>query len=192
MKQILIALLIIPFFCFSQDNNCGDRPIKPPVSINETKKEYKQSGKYLDYKQSLKKWKRCVSPTGIGDEIDANLEKKIIKQVNSPADECGDAPKKPKRLKNQSIDEYRKTAEHIEYRKKMKEWKKCMSPVKGVQIKSSVEEKEDNDTVNPCGNKPKKPIRQEGLNHEEYRKTIEHLEYRKKMKEWKACRKSLK
>ena len=74
----------------------------------------------------------------------------------------------------------------------MKEWKKCMSPVKGVQIKSSVEEKEDNDTVNPCGNKPKKPIRQEGLNHEEYRKTIEHLEYRKKMKEWKACRKSLK
>ena len=76
MKQILIALLIIPFFCFSQDNNCGDRPIKPPVSINETKKEYKQSGKYLDYKQSLKKWKRCVSPTGIGDEIDAILKKR--------------------------------------------------------------------------------------------------------------------
>jgi len=194
MKRILITFLIIPAFCFSQNSNCGDRPIKPPISINETKKDYKKSEKYLDYKQALKHWKRCVSPTGIGDEIDANLEKKIVKQVNKPIDECGDAPKKPKRLKNQSIDEYRKTAAHIEYRKKMKEWKKCMSPIKSIQRISSdhKELKNDNGIINPCGYKPEKPIRQEGLNHEEYRNTPKHIEYRKKMKEWKACIKSLK
>ena len=44
--------------------------------------------------------------------------------------------------------------------------------------------------VNPCGHKPQKPARAEGLNHEEYRQTPDHITYRQKLKEWRSCMKN--
>tara|TARA_B100001250_G_scaffold404669_1_gene420993 strand:+ start:1235 stop:1819 length:585 start_codon:yes stop_codon:yes gene_type:complete len=192
MKR-LILILLLPLFTFSQ-NDCGERPIKPNKINNQTNKEYKNSAEYLSYKKILKSWKHCVSPLGISEKLDAGLEKKLIKENEQPINPCGDKPLKPKREKNQSIDEYRKTPGHKTYREKLKEWKSCMSPIGNLKANKLTNDNnaiEGNPkVVSPCGNKPLKPVRDEGLNHEEYRQTAEHIVFRQKLKEWRSCMKN--
>ena len=197
--KYLSFFFIIPFLCFSQEMNCGDRPSKPKKGENETKREYKNSKKYLNYKEALKEWKYCVGPMGIADRIDKNLELNETKEVDVVTNTCGDKPDRPKRAKGESVDDYRKTSEHILYRKKLKEWKKCMSPINisprvfdGIEKKETTTNpniKENTKIINPCGERPNKPIRAEGLNHEEYKNTAEHILYRQKLKEWRSCNK---
>ena len=191
MKKLLL-LLLLPLFTFAQDD-CGERPEKPAKINHQTNKEYKNSAEYLSYKKILKDWKHCVSPLGISERLDNNLEQISAQESEQDVNLCGDKPKKPKREKNQSIDEYRKTPNHIAYRQKLKEWKTCMSPVGNLKTDKttspSVPIKEHPKAINPCGNKPQKPTRVEGLNHEEYRQTTEHITYRQKLKEWRLCMK---
>ena len=187
MKKLII-LLFCPIFAFSQ-NECGSRPTKPAKTNAQSIKDYKNSKDYLLYKQKLKDWKHCVSPLGISERINNNLDQgtRGPKQVLDP---CGDKPEKPKREKNQSIDEYRKTKDHIVYRQKLKEWKKCMSPINDLQGNANFNIKafkENLKALTPCGEKPQKPIRAEGLNHEEYRQAPQHIAYRQKLKEWRLC-----
>ena len=182
MRTLIIALLL-PLFIFSQDD-CGDRPKKPVNNQNQTNKEYKKSTEYLIYKKMLKDWKHCISPVG----IDERLEQQLIQKNEEVVNPCGDRPEKPERKKNQSIDEHRKTPNHIEYRQKLKEWKSCMSPISNLKTNiANIDNEENTKTISLCGDKPKKPARAEGLNHEEYRQTIEHVKYRQKLKEWKMC-----
>ena len=125
MKKLLL-LLIIPMLGFSQNIHCGDRPLKPEKVKNETNKQYKNSTKYVSYKKKMKEWKYCVSPMGIADRIDENLEKKSITETANIINPCGDKPKKPTRNEGLNHEEYRQTAEHIEYRQKLKDWRMCV------------------------------------------------------------------
>ena len=69
----------------------------------------------------------------------------------------------------------------------MKKWKACLSPA-GLAIRNQEKTNENNkEVINPCGEKPKKPVRSKGLNHEEYKQTPEYIEYRKKLSSWKDC-----
>ena len=189
MKKLII-LLLCPLFIFSQDL-CGDRPLKPLKANHQTNKEYKNSQQYLSYKKELKEWKHCIGPLGISERIDQNLETKPLQGNNQLINPCGDKPDRPKRKTNQSVDEYRKTKEHILYRQKLKEWKKCMSPINNLNTDETENQKIDHEEsqtkINPCGDKPQKPPRAEGLNHEEYRQTSAHIAYREILKEWRAC-----
>ena len=99
MKKLLL-LIIIPFIFFGQNTDCGDKPLKPVKSENETRKDYKSSEKYLSYKEVLKKWKHCMSPIGISERIEENLEKKGINNSKEIINPCGDKPKKPQRLQD--------------------------------------------------------------------------------------------
>ena len=78
MRTLIIALLF-PLFIFSQDD-CGERPVKPPNSQNQTNKEYKKSEEYLAYKKMLKEWKHCISPLGIAERLDSRLEQQVIQE----------------------------------------------------------------------------------------------------------------
>jgi len=192
MKKLLL-LLIIPVLGFSQNTHCGDRPLKPEKVNNETNKQYKNSTRYVSYKKQLKEWKYCVSPMGIANRLDESLEKKSITETPEILNPCGDKPKKPKRLKNQNVDEYRQDTDYIEYRQRLKKWKNCVSPIGNIKNDESSDKEisiqQKAKMNNPCGDKPKQPTRNEGLNHEEYRQTAEHIEYRKKLKDWRMCMK---
>ena len=182
-------MLLLPLFTFSQDN-CGKRHKKPVKIKNQTNKEFKNSKDYLSYKKILEEWKYCISPLGMSAKIDSVIEQRLKQENEQIINPCGDKPEKPKRKKNQSIDDYRKTHNHIIYRQKLKEWKSCKSPVSELKydkLSNTKSLSKDKEVVNPCGSKPKKPERAEGLNHEEYRQTAEHIAYREELKEWRFC-----
>ena len=193
MRNLILALLLLPLFVFSQDD-CGIRPVKPVKINNQTNKEYKNSSEYLSYKKILKDWKHCISPIGIAEKLDDKLEQRSIPEHKQIINPCGDKPQKPERKKNQTIDEYRKTPTHIIYRQKLKNWKACMSPISNLKsdkmYNANKQCKGNTKVVNPCGDKPKKPARDEGLNHEEYRQTTQHIIYRQKLKNWRSCMKN--
>ena len=189
MKKVLFILLL-PLFTLSQDD-CGERPIKPEKIGNQTNQEYKSSKEYLAYKKILKQWKHCMSPLGISEKLNDALEQKSSKESAQIVNLCGDKPERPKRKNNQSIDEYRKGPNFITYRQKLKDWKSCMSPINDLKssklknVKNTIKIKPED--VNPCGSKPLKPTRAEGLNHEEYRQTASHIAYRQQLKDWRSC-----
>ncbi len=170
MKQLIYIILLIPFFAFSQENDCGKKPKKPKKAETENQAEYKKSDKYLDYKKELKTWKTCVSPLGITKVAEEEINRK--KEARNT---CGDKPKKPKRPKGLSNDEFRKTAEHIAYRKKVKIWKACIGPMGITKRKKEADKKNQ---VPPCGDKPQKPTRGEGQTSDQHRGTTEQKEYR--------------
>ena len=107
-----------------------------------------------------------------------------IKRKKEQVNPSGKRPKKPKRPKGLSNDEFRKTAEHIAYRKKVKAWKACVGP---MGITNREKEADENSEAKLCGDAPKKPPRVEGQTRDEYRATPEHKEYRVQMKIWKEC-----
>ena len=189
MKKLLFILLF-PLFTLSQDD-CGERPIKPEKIGNQTNQEYKSSKEYLSYKKILKQWKHCMSPLGISEKLDDALEQKASKETEQIVNRCGDKPERPKRKQNQSIDEYRKGSIFIIYRQKLKEWKSCISPINNLKYSKSENNKNtiksSPEDVNPCGSKPLKPTRAEGLNHEEYRQTASHIAYRQQLQDWRSC-----
>ena len=76
MKKLII-LLFIPMFCISQNNNCGERPIKPLLLENQSKKEYKESNEYTEYKQNLKIWRTCMSPRAMSERDEQKFEKSL-------------------------------------------------------------------------------------------------------------------
>ena len=112
-----------------------ERPIKPNKPETQSSKEFRNSETIKKYKNDLKKWKECVSPLAISqrDEERINQEQKKREEKEKAEklealNNCGEKPSKPKRPKGLSIDDFRKTEEHGEYRKQLKEWKRCMSP----------------------------------------------------------------
>ena len=198
MKKFLV-LLFIPIICMSQNNDCGERPIKPVIMEGQTKKDFKESDIYITYKKNLKIWRTCMSPRAMSERDEEKIEKSlkikseivIEKFKEKIADPCGKKPEKPTRIAGQKHDEYIKTAEHVEYKKTLKAWKKCKSP-QGISKRN--QDTMDKDFVKitkaifeDCGEKPKKPIRAKGLNNEEYKQSPEHVEYRKNLKLWKQC-----
>ncbi len=198
MKKLLI-LMLIPIICMSQNSDCGERPIKPLLIEGQTKKEYKESNVYIDYKKNLKIWRTCMSPRAMSERDEKKIEESfkikseaiIEKFKEKISDPCGEKPEKPAREAGQKHDDYIKTASYVEYKKGLKAWKKCKSP-QGISKRN--QETMDKDFVKitkaifeDCGEKPKKPIRAKGLNNEEYKQSPEHIEYRKNLKLWKQC-----
>ncbi|RPG59865.1 MAG: hypothetical protein CBD51_002395 [Flavobacteriales bacterium TMED191] len=189
MKLIKFTfLLIFPSVIIGQNTECGDRPVKPQRIENQTIKNYKDSENFINYKNNLKQWKYCTSPLGIDERESKRLEnqkqKRLESQNEEPINKCGDRPDKPKRPKGTSIDEFRQTHVHILYREKLKIWKQCMSP---KQLTEPVFSKKKEITKSPCGNKPNKPLREDGMDHEEYKQTSEYKIYRSELKIWKSC-----
>ena len=117
---------------------------------------------------------------------------RLENQNAEPINNCGDRPNKPKRPKGTSIDEFRQTQTHIEYRKKLKTWKQCMSPQQLTKPLFSKTPKEPEIVESPCGNKPIKPSRKDDMNHEEYKQTSEYKSYRNEFKNWKSCEEDFK
>ena len=197
MKLSQLALIfILPCLLIGQNNDCGDRPIKPKRIENQTIKDFKKSTEYVNYKKNLKDWKHCVSPVGISERDSKRLEdqqkKKLENQKNKPNNNCGERPSRPKRPKGTSIDEFRQTPTHIAYRKKLKIWKQCMSPKQLTEPIFSKNQKKPEIVKSPCGEKPTKPPRAEGINHEEYKQTSEFQNYRNELKNWKKCEEDFK
>jgi hypothetical protein len=188
MKKLLL-LLIVPLFCFGQNTDCGERPLRPVKSEYQTKKEYKNSDVFLNYKNLLKEWKTCMSPVTISEKDDEKLAQEKQKRIEEKEEEsinpCGEKPEKPRRPKGLSIDDHRKSDEHIKYRKLLKEWKACLGPTGETEREQQKIEEEK--AVNPCGEKPEKPLREEGLNHEEHRQTPQYTEYKNSLKTWRNC-----
>lgn len=60
MKKILIILLVLPFFGFSQDD-CGEKPID---QSNKFGNNYKQSKTYKTYAKNLSIWEECMALNG--------------------------------------------------------------------------------------------------------------------------------
>ena len=135
MKNLFHILLIIPFLTFSQNTNCGERPLKPEKAINQTQKAYKGSTKYLNYKQVLKEWKYCMSPRAMSEEVE--------KKFNEIYD-CGDKPKKPNKGEGQTTKEYKNSAEYLNYKQALKEWQYCISPL-GMSEKDEERFKENSE-----------------------------------------------
>lgn len=198
MKKLLI-LILFPVFCYSQVNVCGERPIKPLQAEHQTKKDYKQSTVYLDYKKNLKIWKSCMSPRAISERDEEKIEKSlkvkaeiaVAKFVEKIEDPCGKKPEKPERTKGQKHDDYIKTGQYIEYKKVLKEWKRCKSP-QGISKRNQETMDKDFDKVfdaiaKQCGEKPTKPFRAKGVNNEEYKTSNAHVQYRENLKIWKNC-----
>ena len=189
MNKVVI-LLLFPIFSFGQNNICGEKPIKPIRSTDISKKEWKQSDVYIDYKDSLREWKACMSPLGINERDEARLERKKIEVEKRNKIEntnpCGNKPDKPKRPKGISIDDFRKSAVFIDYKKSLKKWKACMSPTQLTEPVFSRSEEKDK-IKNPCGEKPNKPTREDGLNHEEYKQTKEYKKFQGELRDWKDC-----
>ncbi len=198
MKKLLI-LIFIPVICLSQNNDCGERPIKPILLENQSKQDYKNSAIYLEYKQNLKAWRTCMSPRAISERDEQKIEEslkiksqivveKFLEKIKDP---CGEKPEKPTRTKGQKHDDYIKTESYIEYKKSLKIWKKCKSP-QGISKRNQDTmdkdfEKIQNAILADCGEKPKKPIRAKGLNNAEYKQSAAHVEYRNNLKLWKNC-----
>lgn len=198
MRKFLI-LIFVPILCMSQNSDCGERPIKPLILENQTKKEYKNSDIYKDYKQNLRIWKSCMSPVSISERDEERVKEntkikaeavveKFLEKIKDP---CGEKPIKPTRAKGQKHDDYIKTTTYIDYKKALKTWKRCKSP-QGISKRN--QETMDKDFVaiqkailENCGEKPTKPKRPKGLNNEEYKQSPEHIQYRKDLKAWKAC-----
>ena len=42
-------------------------------------------------------------------------------------------------------------------------------------------------TAGPCGEKPTKPFREEGLDHEKYKATPGYVEYQERLTIWRDC-----
>ena len=197
MKLSRIALLLLfPSIIIGQNNDCGDRPIKPKRIENQTIKNFKKSSQFINYKNNLRDWKHCMSPIGISERDSKRLadqqKAKIESEKNKPVNKCGDRPKRPKRPKGTSIDEFRQTPTHVEYRKNLKSWKQCMSPKQLTEPVFSKKKKQPEISKSPCGEKPTKPPRAEGINHEEYKQTSEYQNYRNELKRWKNCEEDFK
>ena len=74
MKKYLSLVIILPLLVVSQTDFCGERPIKPTQLDNQSKKEYKQSTVFLNYKKILKEWKECMSPLAVSKRDEERLE----------------------------------------------------------------------------------------------------------------------
>jgi|TARA_B100001113_G_C21060093_1_gene600754 hypothetical protein len=197
MKLFKLALMFIfPSIIIGQNHDCGDRPIKPTRMENQTIKNFKKSANFINYKKNLKEWKHCMSPLEISERDSKRLadqqKEKLERQQNAPINKCGDRPNKPKRPKGTSIDDFRQTPTHIEYRKKLQLWKQCMSPKQITEPIFNKEQKNTEVVESPCGNKPIKPSRKDGMNHEEYKQTSEYKSYRNELKKWKSCEEDFK
>ena len=200
MKKIMI-LFFLPMLCLCQNSDCGQKPIKPVLLENQTKKDYKKSEKYIEYKAQLRIWKSCMSPLGMSERDEKRMEKslsvkakskiiseKFLEKISSP---CGKKPIKPERVKGQKHDNYIKTPKYIEYKKLLKEWKRCKSP-QGISKRNQETMDKDFEKIHKaiaenCGEKPQKPKRKSGTNNQEYKESAEHIEYRKNLKAWKDC-----
>jgi len=198
MKKLLI-LILFPVLCWSQVDDCGERPIKPIQAETQTKKDYKKSAVYVEYKKTLKIWKSCMSPLAISERDEKKTQEsikdkaeisgaKFIEKIKNP---CGERPDKPERAQGQKHDDYRKTAQYIEYKKVLKTWKSCNSPP-GISKRNQETMDEDfekirNAIASQCGEKPIKPFRAKGVNNEEYKTSPEYVDYRKNLKIWKNC-----
>tara|TARA_B100000963_G_C22632861_1_gene675902 strand:+ start:1610 stop:2359 length:750 start_codon:yes stop_codon:yes gene_type:complete len=187
----LYIILLIPIISLSQPNPCGERPLKPQKAETQSAKDFRNSEVLKKYKLDLKKWKECVSPLAISqrDEERISLEQKKREEKEKAKklealNNCGEKPSKPKRPKGLSVDDFRKTKEHGEYRKQLKEWKKCMSP---PQLTEPVFSKKKISKANNCGEKPTKPYRSKGTNNQEYRDSQAYKDYRELFKVWKNC-----
>lgn len=187
----LTLMLILPSIIIGQNNDCGDRPIKPKRIENQTIKNFKKSASFINYKKNLKEWKHCMSPLEMAERDSKRLaeqqKEKLENKQNEPINKCGDRPNKPKRPKGTSIDDFRQTPTHIEYRKNLKIWKQCMSPKELTKPIFSKNPQNTEVIESPCGKKPIKPSRKEGMNHEEYKQSSEYKSYRKKLKKWEGC-----
>ena len=195
MRKTLL-LFIIPFICLAQNNDCGERPVKPVQLENQSKKEYKQSELYINYKHNLKIWKKCMSPLAISERDEGKLEKQKIEatiekfkeKISNP---CGDKPQKPIKQRGQKHDDYIKTTVYLNYKKVLKEWKNCMSP-QGISKRNEATMDKDFEAIlnkirENCGDKPEKPFREKGLNHDEYKQTQSYIEYKQNLKAWNEC-----
>tara|TARA_B100002052_G_scaffold259078_1_gene251414 strand:- start:980 stop:1735 length:756 start_codon:yes stop_codon:yes gene_type:complete len=195
MRKTLL-LFIIPFICLAQNNDCGERPVKPVQLENQSKKEYKQSELYINYKHDLKIWKKCMSPLAISERDEGKLEKQKIEatiekfkeKISNP---CGDKPQKPIKQRGQKHDDYIKTTVYLNYKKVLKEWKNCMSP-QGISKRNEATMDKDFEAIlnkirENCGDKPSKPFREKGLNHDEYKQTQSYIEYKQNLKAWNDC-----
>ncbi len=198
MKKFII-LLFIPMVCVSQNHDCGERPIKPLLLENQSKKEFKESNVYIEYKKNLKIWRTCMSPRAMSERDEQKMEKSLKlkseialeKFKEKISDPCGEKPEKPTRETGQKHDEYIKTSSYLEYKKNLKAWKKCKSP-QGISKRNQETMDKDFEKIQKailedCGEKPKKPIRAKGLNNEEYKQSPEHIKYRENLKLWKKC-----
>ena len=198
MKKFLF-LLFIPIICISQNSDCGERPIKPLLLENQTKKEYKKSNIYLEYKKNLKVWRTCMSPRAMSERDEQKIKESL--QLKSEiilekfkekiSDPCGEKPEKPARETGQKHDDYIKTSSYIEYKKNLKAWKKCKSP-QGISKRNQETMDKDFEKIQQaifedCGEKPKKPIRIKGVNNGEYKQSPEYIKYRENLKLWKNC-----
>ena len=198
MKKILI-LFFLPIICLCQNSDCGERPIKPLLLEGQTKKDYKKSQKYLEYKEQLGIWRACMSPLAISERDEKKMEESlkikseivVEKFLEKISDPCGKKPVKPEKIKRQKHDDYIKTPQYVEYKKILKEWKRCKSP-QGISKRNQETMDKDFEKINKaiadnCGEKPQKPKRKKGLNNQEYKESAEHIEYRKNLKSWKDC-----
>ena len=185
MKKLLL-FMILPMLSLSQDSDCGERPIKPIQSENQTKTDYKKSTEYINYKADLKIWKSCMSPRAIAEKYEIKAEENY---------DCGDKPKKPKQLSSQTSADYKQSEQYLNYKANLKTWKKCISPM-GMSEKDEEKIKKSNEIIvakflekvtNPCGKKPEKPARPKGVTHDEFKQTTIFKEYKKLLKEWKRC-----
>ncbi len=198
MKKFLV-LLFIPIICISQNSDCGERPIKPLLLENQTKKEYKKSNIYLEYKKNLKIWRTCMSPRAMSERDEQKIKESL--QLKSEiilekfkekiSDPCGEKPEKPARETGQKHDDYIKTSSYLEYKKNLKAWKKCKSP-QGISKRNQETMDKDFEKIQQaifedCGEKPKKPIRIKGVNNGEYKQSPEYIKYRENLKLWKNC-----
>ena len=203
MKKILL-IFIIPFICLSQNNDCGDRPIKPVQLENQTKKEYKQSEVYSKYAQDLKIWKKCISPLGMSERDEERFKKQkeeklsrekmesaVEKFKEKIANPCGEKPQKPIRETGQKHDDYIKTEAYLQYKKVLKEWKHCNSP-QGISKRNETTMDKDFEAIlaevkKTCGDKPKKPFREKGTNNQEYKTSSTYIKYKESLKAWNNC-----
>ena len=196
--------MLIPIICMSQNSDCGERPVKPLLLKNQTKKEYKASTIYMEYKKNLKTWRTCMSPRAMSERDEQKIEESlklkseivVEKFIEKISDTCGEKPEKPARIHGQKHDDYIQTAIYIEYKTQLKAWKKCKSP-QGISKRNQETMDKDFEKIKKaifedCGEKPTKPIRSKGLNNEEYKQSPEHVKYRENLKIWKNCSSSSK
>ena len=88
---------------------------------------------------------------------------KFLEKVTNP---CGKKPEKPARPKGVTHDEFKQTTIFKEYKKLLKEWKRCNSP-QGISKRNQTTMDKDFEAIlaevkKTCGDKPKKPFREKG------------------------------
>ena len=105
-------------------NPCKEKPIKPIRLEGQTFDQYRATNEHKQYREKMKIWKACVSPITQSKRYDT--QNIITEEKDDP---CGEKPIKPIRLDNTNKYEYKKSTEFINYQKKLKLWKACMSPM---------------------------------------------------------------